>query len=631
MPKKKLEKLSEKEVRELDSHINFLLASIEPITKQLVEPRFCLTFGKKRFTRGYVYKFGKNKQVYKTNEKAKDIKTFEDIKNQILSSKYYKEFKKVNIGLHSWNKNAAGESLVFLDIDNKNLLEGKAELFKQEIENQGIKSLVQKSPSGGNHILLFVKSEKELKNVYGIVPNVDLICRPQSYVIAAGGTTEKGTYSLSSISNIQTIDLNEIPKLVSNAATSLNLQDIKSSEEILNNWINCEKQEGENPKHLKEKVFKTLPENLKKRFNLAFEKKEVIHKGQRMHFLRHHASRFLASNKKVNKTAFFRFCSDLNNEFLQPRLEFEEIKEFAFSYQKEFYSKVKKFSLTTSSELESIKLSLIQKLSLLPKEIENENFTQSKIVLSHLKALFQKLSNKTFKKSIPDKVIPQILKAAGFTSSQSRKSISRGLRFWNISTSSLSSLSSLSSPPSLSSSLMYVVPSQPIDITEESQNWKPSSLSSTDKSNSSIAMKPTSQPIEFQEESQNSQEPTSVVELKLDNTTHSNDQFKNPSQNIILKTQESNQDIQMTIHTQEQKECPAESPSESEIPSDQARLQEIELELTTITNSKELSLKEKKELYSTVALKINSKDLSKISKNLLNFIPSEDYRKICKR
>ena len=602
--KKNLKKLSEEEIKELDSHINFLLTSIEPITKQLVEPRFCLTFGKKRFTRGYVYRFGKNRQVYKTNEKAKDIKTFEDIKNQILSSKYYKEFKKINIGLHSWNKNTAGESLVFLDIDNKNLLENKAISFKQEIEKQGIKSLIQKSPSGGNHILLFVKSEKELKNVYGIVPNVDLICRPQSYVIAAGGTTEKGTYSLSSISNIQTIDLNEIPKLVSNAANALNLQDINSPEEILNNWINCEKQEGENPKHLKEKVFKTLPKNLKKRFNTAFEKKEAIHRGQRMHFLRHHASRFLASNKKVNKTAFFHFCSNISNEFLEPRLEFEEIKEFAFSYQKEFYSKVKKFSLTTSSELESVKLFLIEKLSLLPKETETENFTQSTIVLTQLKSLFQKLSNKTFKKSLPDKVIPQILKASGFTSSQSGRSISRGLRFWNISPSSLSSLfSSLeekSIPPS-TGSVMYGVTSQPVETTRESQNL---------------------------------QESTSVVEPKLDNTTHSTKQFQNPPQEISLKTQESNQDTQMTIHTQEQKECPAEPSSESKIDSEtqeQARLQEIELELTAITNSKELSLKEKKELYSLTAEKINSKDLNKISKNLLNFIPSDDYRKICRR
>ena len=90
----------------------------------------------------------------------------------------------------------------------------------------------------------------------------------------------------------------------------------------------------------------------------------------------------------------------------------------------------------------------------------------------------------------------------------------------------------------------------------------------------------------------------------------------------------------MTIHTQEQKECPAEPSSESKIDSEtqeQARLQEIELELTAITNSKELSLKEKKELYSLTAEKINSKDLNKISKNLLNFIPSDDYRKICRR
>ena len=45
--KKNLKKLSEKEIKELDSHIDFLLTSIEPITKQLVEPRFCLTFNKK--------------------------------------------------------------------------------------------------------------------------------------------------------------------------------------------------------------------------------------------------------------------------------------------------------------------------------------------------------------------------------------------------------------------------------------------------------------------------------------------------------------------------------------------------------------------------------------------------------
>ena len=144
-------------------------------------------------------------------------------------------------------------------------------------------------------------------------------------------------------------------------------------------------------------------------------------------------------------------------------------------------------------------------------------------------------------------------------------------------------------------------------------------------------MNTTTQPVDFPEESQNLQESTSVVEPKLDNTTHSTKQIQEPSQEISLKTQESNQNTQMTIHTQEQKGCSAEPSGESKISSEQARLQEIEFELTAITNSKELSLKEKKELYSLTAEKINSKDLNKISKNLLNFIPSDDCRKICRR
>jgi len=54
----KKQKLDDKELKELDLHIDYLLESIKPITKQLINPRFCLTYEKARFTAGYEYKFG---------------------------------------------------------------------------------------------------------------------------------------------------------------------------------------------------------------------------------------------------------------------------------------------------------------------------------------------------------------------------------------------------------------------------------------------------------------------------------------------------------------------------------------------------------------------------------------------
>lgn len=479
MPTKKIkiQKLNDEELKELDLYIDFLLESISPITKQLVNPRFCLTIGKSRFTSGYQYKFGKGGKAYKTGNKLPPISSKEDIRNAILNSKHFRDFKNINIGLHSWNKNSKGQSLIFIDIDNKNVLANKAQLLKNNIK---INSLTQTSASGGKHILVFVDSENELKNNYSMIPNVDLICRPQSYILAAGSKTEKGSYSLESTGEIVSVDFKSIPLLLTDAAAAIGLLDINSPEFILEKWLSVQTKksckglpEGENPKHEEERVYKKLPQKLKDEFNKAFDSKTEIKQGQRMHFLRHIASKFLSSNTNVNQTKFLTFCCDINNEFFNPRLDFQEIKDFAFSYQKEFYSSIRKFNLTVGKDLKTAIDSIKQNLSSLPKEEDFKNFMKSEIVESEIQNLLEKLLDKKFKKDLPNGVSAKLLTESGFSKIQSRKKESRGFRFFNISSSSVALLFS---------SLLLVGEENNSSLLQHSCSIPPSALLSSSSS-----------------------------------------------------------------------------------------------------------------------------------------------------
>lgn len=429
-------KLSSEELKELDLHIDYLLNSIEPITKQLINPRFCLTYEKARFTAGYEYKFGKGGKRYRTGEKLPPISSKEDIRSAILKSKHFKDFKKVNIGLHSWNQNKNGDFLIFIDIDNKKALQGKAQEFKNKIK---INSLTQTSASGGKHILIFVKSNTELKNYYGMVPNVDLICRPQSYILAAGSTTIKGSYNLETTGEIATVDFKSIPLLLTDATAAINLSGTETSESIFKKWLSTE-HEGDNPKHKEERVYGHISQKTKDAFNKAFKEKIQIKQGKRMHFLRHVSSKFLSENTKVSKKEFVEFCHNINEEFMNPELPFQEVEDFACSYQKDFYSSIRKFKLTIGEDLKSAIDSIKQNLLILPKEEDYKNFVQCSIVDSKIQNLIQELLNKKFKKNLPDGTVSKLFKESGFSKIQSRKKESRGIRFYNISPSSISSL-----------------------------------------------------------------------------------------------------------------------------------------------------------------------------------------------
>ena len=540
----------------------------------------------------------------------------------------YKDFS--NLGLKGgfvYNRNQNKiYYLIFFDIDNNGKLENKALELRQQI---GIDTFIVETPRGGYHLYFILESDSNLANnlnywknfisdskLFGI-PNIDI--KMKGYVLTPGSKTNTGVYQVINESPPAVLKLETWRETIFNKIKPWLIENNIPFSETEDSFSSTDKKSNSSI------AMNTSSETCENTGKTYFHSKEKIKKSERAITLTKTAGglvwRVQSEQEFLEKLLEIR-----NTRFEEPESfsdsEVEKICSWLWNKHATFHSKKNQDSLSSTDKKSnsSIGVNTSSSLTFLEGELVEifkefqkiEKHEQSLTAISSLvQKWFEYKFNTKYSKPINQNAVARLLKQAGFSSKIVRKNNKRQ-RLWNFSTSLIEKMEKII----------------------ESQNWKPT-LSSTDKkSNSSIGVNTSSQPVETTRESQNLQESTSVVEPKLDNTTHSTKQFQNPPQEISLKTQESNQDTQMTIHTQEQKECPAEPSSESKIDSEtqeQARLQEIELELTAITNSKELSLKEKKELYSLTAEKINSKDLNKISKNLLNFIPSDDYRKICRR
>jgi hypothetical protein len=426
--KKKLYNLSSIKKTKLINRINAMFSALEPITEQLHEPRFCLTLGKQRFTTAYEMAYysqknKKSKKKYKLENKPIVISTPIEVLIATLKSNVG-TYSKINIGLHSWNQNKSGDRLIFIDIDHKDALKGAGAanfLNALKTEFNLNNPLIQETPSGGYHIPLFVKSDEQLKNCYGMQPNVDVICRPQSYVLAAGSTTDKGTYKILQNGTIPTIEWKDIPQVVTDAwnkvvvdgwipSTTTEINTHWSSTTSTSNIVghnrinsagNVIYEEGLNPKHEQNNskvIHHKLSTKTKQKFDYCFAKAIQVHQGDRINFIRHIATKFLGKYNFVTGSKFQAVVRFLNEKYCYPTLEENDPKfiDLITNYQEWFYKNRKFTKATITTNFEQARQTIVEILSPLPKEEEKWVKVESQMVdaiiqkcLNHLKKFYQ--------------------------------------------------------------------------------------------------------------------------------------------------------------------------------------------------------------------------------------------------
>lgn len=377
---------------------------------------------------------------------------------------------------------------MFLDIDNKGLLAGKASGLRKAF---GLDTFTVATPSDGYHLYLLLEgveglSEKEIdalisdSKLFGI-PNLDI--KMKGYVLAPGSTTEKGTYEVINDTEIATLNIkswredlfnrvklflveNNIP-FDNMVPTSTDTKSSNSNSIAVTHHIPC-------------KTSTSKKATDKKQFLEMFEAGSVP-VGSRNDYLFWTASYIVGKNKSFG----FDYCLTLlTNERNRVGIDSEEFNEsvmgkmVSYLLGKEESREKNSIGVTPSKSSESqgfakktdmsgfFTKQLIEKLSTFNKSEQYEMKIEK--VAALIQRYFELRFGREYSKPILTKAVGDFLTSAGFSKKVKRFNGVQA-RVWNMSEASLIELEAF-----VNSFVQVTLPVTKTDSTNESVQECPS-------------------------------------------------------------------------------------------------------------------------------------------------------------